>query len=61
MSFGEDKPGRIRALEEENANLREVALFMADRLDSFGFPRLAPASWGYIERELGRLGMEVRR
>lgn len=58
MSFNEGNlHDRVAQLETECSQLRTVAAFMADRLKSYGVPHLAPASWGYIVRELGKAGI----
>ena len=70
MSFGD---GNMReanaALAAQLADMREqrdglirVARFMADRLEAaMEGTAVGPASWGYIARELRKLGVEIER
>lgn len=51
----------IADLKQQRDGLVRLARFMADRLDSFEFPRYAPASWSYIVKEARVLGIELER
>ena len=58
MSFGD---GNVREKLEELQGrydaLVVVACFMADRMQSINYKEYGPASWDYIQRELGKLGI----
>lgn len=45
----------------EMERLRAVIGFMLDRMLAINYDRTNPASWGWIARELSRLGYEVDR
>lgn len=60
MSFGDgDLHDRVNVLEYENRQLVMVIGFMLNRLEALEYRRHAPASWGYIVRELKKAGVVV--